>query len=95
MTTIQQDINSLTQLVTSLEPLLAALGVLLGGLIFVVAQVWTLVSTIKNGQAIQAHGADISDIKNQTNSINNALTATNQSLTERLIAANHPEGPSP
>jgi hypothetical protein len=95
MTTLEQDIASLTQLVNSLGPLVVALT-------NIAALVWILVQVIRNGrqsakmaQSIQAHGVDITDIKSQTNSINNALTATNQSLTERLIAANHPEGNSP
>jgi histidinol phosphatase-like enzyme len=88
MNAIQQDIASLTQLLNSLGPLVIALTNL-------AALVWILVSTIRNGQAIKAHSADITDIKAQTNSINTALTSRNNTLTERLIAANHPEGPTP
>lgn len=92
---LEQDIASLTQFVNSLGPLIVALT-------NIAALVWILVQVIRNGrqsariqQAVNAHSNDITTIKEQTNNINAQLTTTNQSLTERLIAANHPEGKSP
>lgn len=95
MTTLQQNIAALTQLINSLGPLIVALT-------NIAALLWILVAVIRNGrqarqiqQAVNSHSNDISTIKKQTDSINNQLTNQNQQLTERLIAANHPEGSSP
>jgi len=92
---IQHWIDGITQIANSLI-------LLLGVLTLLAAQVWNLISSIRNGrdtravaQVVKEHGEQITRVEEQTNHINAALTVkstaaevANTQLTSDLAAAN-------